>query len=134
MLGVNPLIIICRHLFAIGLLLGISICLVGCDQKKMAPPAFPPPVVSVTKPVLYTVQNYHEYNGNLDAIETVHIQARVKGFLNEIAFTEGEEVKKGALLFKIDPREHSAAVKRTEADLRKATTEFDVSIRGRSWQ
>ncbi|MEN9672425.1 MAG: hypothetical protein RL553_690 [Planctomycetota bacterium] len=125
MLGVNPLIIICRHLFAIGLLLGISICLVGCDQKKMAPPAFPPPVVSVTKPVLYTVQNYHEYNGNLDAIETVHIQARVKGFLNEIAFTEGEEVKKGALLFKIDPREHSAAVKRTEADLRKATTEFE---------
>lgn len=91
----------------------------------MAPPAFPPPVVAVTKPILFTVQNYHEYNGNLDAIETVHIQARVKGFLNEIAFTEGEEVKKGALLFKIDPREHSAAVKRTEADLRKATTEFE---------
>lgn len=125
MLGVNPLIINYRHLFSVGLLLGISICLAGCEQKRMAPPAFPPPVVAVTKPILFTVQNYHEYNGNLDAIETVHIQARVKGFLNEIAFTEGEEVKKGALLFKIDPREHSAAVKRTEADLRKATTEFE---------
>jgi len=125
MFGVKPLIINYRHQFAMGLLLGITICLAGCNQKRMAPQAPPPPVVTITKPILFTVQNYHEYNGNLDAIETVHIQARVKGFLNDIAFTEGEEVKKGALLFKIDPREHSAAVKRSEADLRKATTEFE---------
>ena len=125
MFGVHPLITNYRHHFATFFLLGITLFLVGCNQKRMAPQAPPPPVVSITKPVLFTVQNYHEYNGNLDAIETVHIQARVKGFLNDIAFTEGEEVKKGALLFKIDPREHSAAVKRTEADLRKATTEFE---------
>ncbi|MEY4612716.1 MAG: hypothetical protein RL179_689, partial [Planctomycetota bacterium] len=82
-------------------------------------------MVSVAKPIPFKVQSYNEYNGNLDAIETVHVQARVKGFLNEIAFKEGDEVKKGDLLFKIDPREHSAAVKKADADLKKASTEYE---------
>lgn len=99
--------------------------LVGCDQKRAAPPPPPPPVVSVTKPVLATVQSYLEYNGNLEAIETVQIQARVKGFLNEVTFTEGDEVKQDALLFKIDPREYNASVKRAEADLKRASTELE---------
>ncbi len=98
---------------------------VGCEQKRAAPPTPPPPVVTVTRPVTATVQSYHEYNGNLEAMETVQVQARVKGFLNEIAFTEGDEVKQGALLFKIDPREYTSVVKRAEADMRRATTEFD---------
>lgn len=110
--------------FTAGLLVA-AICLVGCAQERAAPPPPPPPAVSVAKPVLATVQSYHEYNGNLEAIETVQVQARVKGFLEEIAFTEGDEVKQGALLFKIDPREYTAAVKRAEADLRRATTELD---------
>lgn len=97
----------------------------GCEQKRAAPPTPPPPVVTVTRPVTATVQSYHEYNGNLEAMETVQVQARVKGFLNEIAFTEGDEVKQGALLFKIDPREYTSVVKRAEADMRRATTEFE---------
>lgn len=109
------------------IVLGVAITFLGCEKKKAAPPSFPPPLVTITKPVVTKVQNYHEYNGNLEAIETVQVQARVKGFLNEIAFTEGDEVKKGALLFKIDPREYMSAVKKAEADLRKATTESERS-------
>jgi multidrug efflux system membrane fusion protein len=75
--------------------------------------------------VWYPVQRYYEYNGYLDAMEMVRIMARVKGFLNEVHFTEGDEVKKGDLLFKIDPREYEAAVKKGEADRLKAISELN---------
>ncbi|MFO0927644.1 MAG: efflux RND transporter periplasmic adaptor subunit [Gemmataceae bacterium] len=110
--------------FAVGPLMA-AVCLVGCAQERAAPPEPPPPSVSIARPVLATVQSYHEYNGNLEAIETVQVQARVKGFLDAVIFREGDEVKKGDLLFKIDPREYTVAVKRAEADLRRATTELD---------
>jgi multidrug efflux system membrane fusion protein len=84
----------------------------------------PPPAVTVTRPVVYPVQSYHEYNGNLEAIEMVQITARVMGYLDEILFTEGDEVEQGDLLFKIDSREYAAAVKKAEADLRKAAAEL----------
>ena len=119
------MVFISRSLGVFAVLLCISICFLGCNQKRLAPGAPPAPVVSVAKPIPFKVQSYNEYNGNLDAIETVHVQARVKGFLNEIAFKEGDEVKKGDLLFKIDPREHSAAVKKADADLKKASTEYE---------
>lgn len=54
----------------------------------------------------------------------VQVTARVKGFLNEILFKEGDEVKQNDLLFKIDPREYVAATKRADADRRKAVTEL----------
>jgi len=92
--------------------------------------------VTVTQPILYPVQTYREYNGNLEAIETVRIEARVKGFLKEVAFKEGTEVETGDLLFRIDPREYEASVQKAEADrlraaaeVRKARTEAE---RGRS--
>jgi multidrug efflux system membrane fusion protein len=101
----------------------VGLWLTGCSKDR---PAFsqPAPAVSVAKPVDYPVQTYYEYNGNLEAVEMVHIRARVKGFLNEITFTEGDEVRQGDLLFKIDPREYAAAVKRSEADLSKAAAEL----------
>lgn len=105
-----------------------GLCLPGCRQQdKAAQPAPPPPTVSVTQPVAYPVQSWYEYNGNLHAVEMVQVTARVKGFLNEITFTEGDEVKQGDLLFKIDPREYAAAVKKAEADQRKATSELKLA-------
>ncbi|WP_157369327.1 efflux RND transporter periplasmic adaptor subunit [Zavarzinella formosa] len=110
------------------LLLGItgiaSLSSVGCAQKKEAPPAPPPPAVTVTKPVKFRVQKYLEYNGYLEAVETVQITARVKGFLNDIKFVEGTEVKKGDLLFQIDPREYDVNFKKANADKLKAMAEL----------
>jgi len=105
------------------LLLGLALGLLGCQRDRPAPPPPPPAVVSVSQPVPYPVQVYYEYNGNLEAVEMVQITARVKGFLNEIAFTEGDEVKQDDLLFKIDPREYAAALKVADADRLKAVTE-----------
>jgi RND family efflux transporter MFP subunit len=106
---------------------GLAVGLTGCQRERPAPPAPPPPAVTVARPVAYPVQTYYEYNGNLDAVETVQVTARVKGFLNEILFTEGDEVQQGDLLFRIDPREYAAAVKRADADRLKAATELKLA-------
>ena len=69
------------------------------------------------------MQDYLEYNGYLDAVEMVQIRARVQGFLQDIHFDEGQTVKKGDVLFRIDPRETTAALKRAQADKAKAAAE-----------
>ncbi|HUR55217.1 MAG TPA: efflux RND transporter periplasmic adaptor subunit [Gemmataceae bacterium] len=111
---------VCVAVFALS-----AISLAGCSRKPPAAPAFPPPAVSVARPVSQPVQAYYEYNGHLDAIEMVEVKARVKGLLKDIHFTEGEEVEKGKPLFTIDPREYKTAVARADADLAKA--EADIS-------
>jgi len=99
--------------------------LAGCKKNAATPPAMPPPKVTVARPVSQLVQAYHEYNGHLEAVESVEIRARVKGLLKEIHFVEGEEVEATAPLYKIDPREYLTAVARATADLAKATAEID---------
>jgi multidrug efflux system membrane fusion protein len=105
-------------------LFGAAISLAGCSRKPPAAPSFPPPAVSVARPVTQLVQGYYEYNGHLDAIEMVEVKARVKGLLKDIHFTEGEEVEKGAPLFSIDPREYKTAVARADADIAKADADI----------
>lgn len=118
-----------RSLFLCGGLALACAILAGCQQRRGTPPPPPPPVVSVAHPVGYPVQVYYEYNGTLEAIETVQITARVKGFLDEITFTEGEEVQRDDLLFKIDPREYVAAERIAEADKKKAAAELSRATR-----
>src|SRR5205823_2759832 len=59
----------------------------GC--RKPPPPTPPPPQVTVRPPVRRTVTDYREYSGRLDAVESVEIRARVRGFLQKIHFQEG---------------------------------------------
>lgn len=99
--------------------------LVGCKKETAAPPTMPPPKVTVARPISHSVQGYYEYNGHLDAVETVEIRARVKGLLQEIHFVEGEEVEAKAPLYTIDPREYNTAEARAKAELAKATAEID---------
>jgi multidrug efflux system membrane fusion protein len=98
--------------------------LVGCSRTPPPQPQFPPAVVTVAKPVSRMVQGYFEYNGHLEAIETVEVKARVKGLLQDIHFTEGEEVPKDKPLYTIDPREYKAGVARAAADLAKANADI----------
>lgn len=113
-----------RHRSILALIPLPVLVLTGCQAEPQIPAAPPPPVVTVATPIVTPVQAYYEYNGSLEAVEVVQVTARVQGFLNEILFNEGDEVKQGDLLFKIDPREYSAAVKRAEADKLKAAAEL----------
>ncbi len=102
----------------------VSPLTLGCQGQKPAPPAPPPPAVSVLTPAVYSVQNYYEYNGYLDAVETVQIKARVKGYLDKVHYQEGQEVKKGEDLYTIDPREYEAGVAKAKADIARAVADI----------
>src|SRR5580704_19757195 len=89
-----------------------------------APPAMP---VTVNQPLARDVVEWDQYQGRLDAVESVEIRARVNGYLESINFKDGDEVKKGDLLFVIDPRPYQAELDRAQADLLQAQTRFELA-------
>jgi membrane fusion protein, multidrug efflux system len=94
-----------------------SITILGCGEKaRVVEP--PPPEVIVSPPLKKEVTQYLEFTGNAAALEFVEIRARVEGWLDSINFTPGSQVKKGDLLFVIDPRPFQAQVDQAEADLK----------------
>lgn len=75
------------------------------------------PAVVVTALEPHTVPIYSEYVGQTEAVNTVEIHSQVQGILQQIAFKEGSIVKKGQLLFVIDPRPYEATLKEAQASL-----------------
>jgi len=83
-----------------------------------APPSGPPPrPVVAAKAIARDVPLYLDEIGNCTAFETVTVQPQVSGPIMEIHFTDGQEVKKGDLLFTIDPRPYQAALDKAKAAL-----------------
>ena len=99
--------------------LTLLFALCACSAKK-DPPKTPPPVpVTVATSVLKTVPVQIKAIGNVEAFNTVSIKAQVNGAIARVHFREGDDVRKGALLFTIDPRPFDAALKQAEAALAK---------------
>ncbi len=96
----------------------------GCKDKKAAYVPPPPPEVTVQKPVQRTVTEFAEYTGHTEAVATVELRARVEGFLERVEFTPSAKVKKGQLLFIIDPRPYQARVNQAKAKV--ATSEAEL--------
>jgi membrane fusion protein (multidrug efflux system) len=89
----------------------------------------PPPAVSVTPVVSRQVTETADYIGRITAIDKVDIVARVPGFIEERTFTEGQEVKKGDLLFRIEQATYKAEVEQAQATLAKAkATEVNAKL------
>jgi membrane fusion protein, multidrug efflux system len=103
-------------LFVVGL---SAIFLTGCVNK--AQPSFerPPAPVTVTTAVTQDVPTYLDAIGKTVAREVVSIQPQVSGRIIKIHFTDGANVKKGSMLFTIDPRPFEANVKQAQANLTK---------------
>ena len=104
-------------------LLSTSVVLVslisGCgDENAYVAP--PPPEVTVTSPERRPVTSYLEYTGTTQAVESVDIRARVKGFLKERHFKEGSDVKKGQLLLTIDEEPFRVQLELAKANLAEA--------------
>lgn len=89
------------------------------DKAKTSAKAPEPPAVMVQArtPVVADVPVYAEYVGRLAAKENVEIRARVEGYLRERLFTEGALVKKGDLLFVIEPRQYQENLQKARAEL-----------------
>jgi multidrug efflux system membrane fusion protein len=103
-----------KHLrFPLALLAMVVIS--ACGKAPVTAGAPPAAKVSVAKVLEQPVNEWDEFTGRLEAPETVEIRPRVSGQIDEVAFTEGALVKKGDLLFQIDPRPFQAEVRRLES-------------------
>ncbi|MBE9544998.1 MAG: efflux RND transporter periplasmic adaptor subunit [Proteobacteria bacterium] len=91
----------------------------GCKNQKNEYVEPPPPKVTVNKPTKQNVTDFLEFSGRISAIEKVDIRARVVGFLQSIHFEEGKFVKKGDLLYEIDPKLYEALLNETIGELAK---------------
>jgi RND family efflux transporter MFP subunit len=98
----------------------------GCNRQQ-TPAAPPPPKVTVSQPVVREVIEWDEYTGRLEAVESVEVRARVSGYLESIHFQDGQIVKKGDLLFVIDPRPYQAELDQAEAELELAKARLKLT-------
>jgi len=94
----------------------------GCQQKGSPGVAktTPPPEVVVTVPVEREFAPFEEFTGRLEASEVIEIRARVGGYLDQVLFRDGAEVKKDELLAVIDPRTYEAELARATAAVQQA--------------
>ncbi|WP_339933984.1 efflux RND transporter periplasmic adaptor subunit [Vreelandella glaciei] len=112
---------------AVILFLLLTALLTGCEAKSeeaAAPSSPPPPEVDVAEIIAQPVVLSESFTGRVEAAETVELRARVSGYIQEVAFEEGELVEQGDLLFLIDPRPYQARVSAAEADLAQARSQL----------
>ena len=92
----------------------------ACGRTPDTAQAPAAPKVTVAKVIEQPINEWDEFTGRLEAPETVEIRPRVSGQIDQVAFTEGAQVRKGDLLFQIDPRPFQAEVRRLEAQVQQA--------------
>ena len=111
-----------------GLLLmtGLTACDQGSSQQQTPTQTQPVPV-KTTPPLQQNVLEWDEYSGRIEAVESVEIRARVSGYLEQVKFKDGDRVKKGDLLFVIDPRGYAAELKRAEAELTRTRSQMELA-------
>lgn len=109
----------------------IALALVsGCNNAGdpgNKPPQGPPPNVKIAQPLNQTVTEWDEYTGRIEAVESVDIRSRVSGYLDEVNFKDGEKVKKGDLLFVIDPRPFKAQLDYATAELERIRSKKELA-------
>ena len=98
--------------------------LVGCKPAAQAPVAAPAKV-TVAKPVQQSVRSYELFEGNVSALLSVDLMARVPGYLTKIEFADGAYVKKDQLLFVIEQDQYIQQVNLTKAVFAEAKIEID---------
>ncbi len=105
------------------LTLAAAALLTGCGGPQQAAPSAPPaPAVTVAPVSQKEIVEWHDFTGRTEAVESVEIRPRASGYIKEVRFQSGQLVKKGDVLFVIDPRDNQAVY-----DQRKA--EFDQARR-----
>jgi multidrug efflux system membrane fusion protein len=96
------------------------VVLSACGRTPEATVAPAAAKVNVAKVIEQPVNEWDEVTARLESPETVQVRPRVSGQIDSVAFTDGELVKKGDLLFQIDPRPFEAEVHRLEAQLQQS--------------
>jgi multidrug efflux system membrane fusion protein len=110
------------------LVLLTALVLAGCGasdaQEQAAPPATPASIAAVP---VRSIADWRDFTGTIEAQERVEIRPRVAGYVQSVHFSEGTLVKKGELLFQIDPSPFAAQVERLRAELARAEAEQQLA-------
>ncbi|HEY8536307.1 MAG TPA: efflux RND transporter periplasmic adaptor subunit [Vicinamibacterales bacterium] len=107
-----------HHPFVLLTLLALAAA--ACTQTAAQPSEPPPPQVPVAEVIARQVAEWDEFTGRLEAVNTVAIRPRVSGYVSAVRFEEGAIVRRGDVLFQIDPRPFQAEVDRLRAELARA--------------
>lgn len=99
--------------------------LAGCRGSKPAPAPPPPPRVTVVRPATVPVRDYWLYNGYLEQTKAAEVRSKVRGYLTKVEFVEGTEVAAGDPLYAIDKVEFNTAVRKADAEEKKAAAEIE---------
>jgi membrane fusion protein, multidrug efflux system len=104
--------------------LTLALILAGCNDKNPPKPEASPAEVSVATVLFMPIVQWAEFNGRVSAVDAVEVRPRVSGYVQRIAYKEGENVRQGDLLFVIDQRPYQAALDsaRAQLDRARATT------------
>jgi len=117
----------CRYciVFVLGLALSVLAACHGKDQGGGYQAG--PPEVTVGTPIQDQVTDWDEYTGRFAAVKSVDVRSRVSGYLEQVNFTEGTIIEKGALLFVVDPRPFQAALDEKKADMEQAQAQLELA-------
>ncbi len=111
------------------LLAGVGLGVRAYLQPVQQPPAMAmtPPSVTVSTPLRRKLATFTTFTGQFEAVDRVEIRAQVSGYLTEIHFVDGQLVKKGDLLFVIDPRPYEIALANAKAQVATAVSTLGLS-------
>ncbi|MDB6059288.1 MAG: efflux transporter, family, subunit [Verrucomicrobiales bacterium] len=109
---------------------GLAAALTGCNQHASEQQQRPPtPEVTVAPVQQQEVVEWDEFTGRTEPVESVELRPRVSGYIQEVRFKSGQLVKKGDVLFVIDPRWHQAEYDKLAADAERAKVQFENAKR-----
>ncbi len=117
------------RLFVAAIVLGgLTSILTSCGRAAahQRPPA---PAVTVAPVERKEIVEWAEFTGRSEAVESVEVRPRVSGHIQQVRFQSGQMVKKGEVLFLIDPRWYQADHDRRQAELEQATAHLENARR-----
>jgi RND family efflux transporter MFP subunit len=122
--------IVSASLVSLAVAAGAALALSGCSrdqaaERAAAPP--PPPQVPVARVIARTVTDSETFTGRFSAVHHVNVRPRVTGYISAVDFTDGSTVKKGQVLFVIDPRPYRAIYQQAAAQLAQARSRLELA-------
>ncbi len=107
----------------LSIVLLVALFAAGCARNEAAEAPAAPPSVQVSKVLSKPITEFDEFTGRFEAVERVEVRPRVSGYVTATHFEQGHEVKKGDILYVIDPRPYQAKLKQAQAELARARTQ-----------
>ena len=115
--------------------IGVFLLYSNAGHSRAKPPAAAQaalPEVQVAEVIHRPLREWQEFSGRLQAPNTVELRPRVSGYIDRVAFADGARVKKGQLLFQIDPRPFQAEVERLVAERTRSVSDLELAKANRA--